>query len=178
MGALKAYDVVFSGLKQGTHHLEFQVDDALFRYFDNEDVNEADIKVHLTLHKRSAHLEFEMKHEGSVQVNCDVSNEPFRQAVEGELKLIVKFGEDFNFDNDDVAIIPHGEHKFNIAQYLYEMVVLSLPTKNYHPGLEDGSLKTDMIDRLESYSSVEPEEEEKEIDPRWSKLKDLLTDNK
>jgi uncharacterized metal-binding protein YceD (DUF177 family) len=48
-----------------------------------------------------------------------------------------------------------------------------------HPGIEDGTLKSDTLDKLNELSVTEVKEEveeEKEIDPRWDKLKQLLTD--
>jgi len=60
--------------------------------------------------------------------------------------------------------LPHGEHSFNIAQYLYELVVLSIPPKLNGPNAGNG---------LEDFIKNE-EENEKETDPRWDQLKNLL----
>ena len=69
-------------------------------------------------------------------------------------------------------IIPYGDFEIDIAQYIYEMLVLSLPVKKTHPGLIDGTLKTDILDKLEE---LQPNKEQnnKSIDPRWDKLKGL-----
>ena len=52
------------------------------------------------------------------------------------------------------------------------MIVLSLPTKKIHPGVIDGTLKTDIIDKLKE---LQPKKEQNNnsIDPRWDKLKGL-----
>ena len=52
------------------------------------------------------------------------------------------------------------------------MIVLSLPTKKIHPGIIDGTLKTDIIDKLKE---LQPNKEQNNnsIDPRWDKLKGL-----
>jgi len=45
--------------------------------------------------------------------------------------------------------------------------------------VEDGSLQSDILDRLESLAPKAKEESikaEDEIDPRWNKLKNLLKD--
>ena len=76
-------------------------------------------------------------------------------------------------------IIPHGEYQINVAQYIYELIVLALPAKKVHPGIEDGSLKSEILNKLEE---LRPKEQTKEIknteetDPRWNNLKKLLTD--
>ena len=64
------------------------------------------------------------------------------------MKLIVKFGEYYDNSNDELLILPQGSHSINLDQFLYEMVVLSMPIRNVHPGIEDGSIKSDIINRL------------------------------
>ncbi|MEO1011925.1 MAG: YceD family protein, partial [Bacteroidota bacterium] len=73
-------------------------------------------------------------------------------------------------------IIPHGEHQINIAQYLYEMLVLAVPQKRVHPGVLDGTLKSDILERLQKLRPNEIREDSSESDPRWDILKKLITD--
>jgi len=77
-----------------------------------------------------------------------------------------------------LLILPHGEHQIDISQYVYEMIVLSVPLKRVHPGIKDGSLKTPVLDKLKELSGNEKKEviQEENTDPRWDKLKKLLTD--
>ena len=95
------------------------------------------------------------------------------------MKLIVRFGEAFNNDNEELLILPHGEFEVDIAQYIYEMIVLSVPLRRVHPGVKDGSLKTEALTKLNELIVKEEKKENKQeenIDPRWDKLKQLLTD--
>ena len=55
---------------------------------------------------------------GTVNVNCDVTNEPFDMPIDSSMDIVVKFGEDFNDDNEDILILPHGDYQLNVAQYL------------------------------------------------------------
>ena len=93
-------------------------------------------------------------------------------------KLVVQFGDEFNNDNDELLILPHGEHQIDLSQYIYEMIVLSVPHKRIHPGVKDGTLQTEALQKLNELQVKEIKEEKKEddIDPRWDKLKQLLTD--
>jgi DUF177 domain-containing protein len=116
---------------------------------------------------------------GTVNVNCDISNEPYDQKIKGAFDLVVKFGDEYNDEYDDILIIPHGEYEINVAQYIYELIILSVPTKRIHPGVKDGSLQSDILKKLEELSPKGIEDKEKtseEIDPRWNTLKKLLTD--
>ena len=47
-----------------------------------------------------------------------------------------------------MLIIPHSDYKLNIAQYIYEAIVLTMPIKRVHPGVEDGTLKSEILDKL------------------------------
>jgi uncharacterized metal-binding protein YceD (DUF177 family) len=177
MNNLKAYLIPFLGLKIGKHQFDYQVDNTFFAHFDYDEFNNASVKVNIILEKKSTLLELEIKHKGTVNVPCDVSGEEFDLAIKGNLKLVVKFGDAFNDENEELLIIPHGEFQINVAQYIYESIVLSVPLRRIHPGVKDGSL-TEVIEKLESLAPKENKESEQknEIDPRWENLKKLLTD--
>jgi len=110
-----------------------------------------------------------------VKVACDVSNEPYDQSIDGELSVVVKFGNEFNDDNEEILIIPHGEYQVNVAQFIYEMIVLAVPKKRVHPGIEDGTLQSPILKKLEELELKE-NKNSNEIDPRWEGLKKLIID--
>ena len=174
----KEFEIPFSGLKLGKHQFDFQIDNAFFDSYQYDEFNEADIKVTALLHKMSTMMELELKAEGWVNVACDLTSEPFNQPIESELELVVKFGEEFNDEDDEILVLPLGSHQFNIAQYIYELIVLSVPFKRVHPGVKDGSLNSEILKKLEELSpkSLEEKTENEDIDPRWNTLKKLLTD--
>ncbi|WP_299115697.1 DUF177 domain-containing protein [uncultured Winogradskyella sp.] len=179
MKPMKAYTIQFVGLKVGEHHFDYQIDNAFFLEFDFDEFNEADLKVDLLFEKKTTLLELNFSVKGTVNVNCDVSNEPFNQSIKDTFKLVIKFGEEYNNDNEEILIIPHGEYQINVAQYIYELIVLAVPAKKVHPGIEDGTLQSDILNKLEELSPEEGKAEEnntEETDPRWDTLKKLLTD--
>ena len=178
MKNLKAFLIPFTGLKIGKHQFDYQLDNSFFECFDYAEFNSANIKVDLVLEKKSTMLELYFKHKGTVNVPCDITGEDFDLPIKGKLKLIVKFGDEFNNENEELLILPHGEFQVDISQYVYEMIVLSVPVKRIHPGVEDGTLESDAIETLEKLSPKinEEKEQEDEIDPRWAELKKLLID--
>jgi len=179
MKVMKAYTIQFVGLKVGEHHFDYQIDNTFFLEFDYEEFNEADLKVDLLFEKKTTLLELNFNVSGAINVNCDVSNEPFNLEIEDSFKLVVKFGETYNNDNEDILIIPHGEYQINVAQFIYELVVLAMPAKKVHPGIEDGTLQSDILNKLEELSPLVGKTEEnntEDTDPRWDTLKKLLTD--
>jgi hypothetical protein len=47
-------------------------------------------------------LELVFKHEGTVNVPCDLTSEDFDLPIQGEMKLLVRFGDTYN-DNEIVG---------------------------------------------------------------------------
>jgi uncharacterized metal-binding protein YceD (DUF177 family) len=178
MKPLKEFTIPFVGLKIGYHRFEYQIDKTFFEYFEYEDFNDVNVNIDLLLEKKTTLLELHFKISGTVNVNCDVTNEPFDQNVENEFDLVVKFGDAYNDEYVDILIVPHGTYEVNIQQYIYELTVLSVPTKRVHPGVEDGTLKSEILEKLEALSPKlkDIKENEEDIDPRWNTLKKLLTD--
>ena len=179
MKPLKEFTIPFIGLKIGTHHYDYKIEKAFFEYFEYEDFNDANVKVDLTLLKNTTLLELNFKISGTVNINCDITNEPFDQNIKNEFDLVVNFGDEYNDENIDILVLPHGAYEINIQQYIYELIVLSVPIKRIHPGVEDGTLSSDILEKLKELSPKlddEQKEDNKEIDPRWNTLKKLLTD--
>jgi uncharacterized metal-binding protein YceD (DUF177 family) len=177
MKPMKAYSIPFVGLKVGNHDFEYDIDQTFFDFFEFEDFNDVNIKVHVVLNKKPTLLELHFEISGFVNVNCDVTNEPYNQNIDNSFDLVVKFGQEYNDENIDILILPHGEYEINIQQYIYELIVLAVPVKRIHPGVEDGSLSSEILEKLEELS---PKEKNKKAndgnDPRWDTLKKLLTD--
>lgn len=179
MSKTKEFLIPFVGLKLGKHHFDYQVNNKFFENFDYDEFQNSDIKVNLIFEKKDTMLELNFKHKGTVNVPCDVTGEDFDLPIKGKMTLIVRFGDEFNNDNEELLILPHGEFEIDVAQYIYEMIVLSVPQKRIHTGIKDGTLKSDALDRLKELAVKEQKEEsekEEDIDPRWDKLKQLLTD--
>jgi len=178
MKQLKEFTIPFVGLKIGTHLFDYDINESFFEYFEYDDFNKSNLKVIVNLEKKTTLLEFHFEVSGTVNVNCDVTNEPYNQVIENEFDLVVKFGDDYNDENIDILIIPHGEYEVNIQQYVYELIVLAMPTKRIHPGVEDGTLDSEILNKLEELSPKikDTKEDKEDIDPRWNTLKKLLTD--
>ena len=172
----KEFDIPFLGLKLGQHSFEYQINNKFFESFDYHEFNEAAITVTVVLNKMSTVMELEMNAKGTVNLACDLTNEPFDQDITASLELVVKFGDEFNNEDDEILVIPHGEHQINIAQYIYEMLVLAVPPKRIHPGVINGTLESEALKKLEELQPKETKKDKDTTDPRWDALKDLLTD--
>lgn len=170
------YLIPFEGLKIGKHQFIYELTEDFFESFEYEEFNSARIHLTVELDKKSTLLEFTFDYEGHVNVACDLTTENFDLPIEGQNKLIVKFGDHYSDEDVELIIIPHGDHEIDISQFMYENIMLAMPTKRVHPGVEDGTLESDILTKLEELSPKETKETDEEVNPMWDKLKDLIKD--
>lgn len=181
MKDLKNFDISFIGLKDGVHQFDYNISKEFFDFFNYEEFYNSNVNVSLSFLKKPTLFELSFAFSGSIEVACDITNELFQQPIETNMLLIVKFGDEFNNENDELLIIPHSDYKLNIAQYIYEAIVLAAPIKKVHPGVEDGTLQSEILDKLNEFKIRDKNIEtnhldvnSQNIDPRWSKLKSIL----
>ncbi|MFA9389404.1 MAG: DUF177 domain-containing protein [Prolixibacteraceae bacterium] len=181
MRYLAKYEIAFKGLKEGKHEYEFDIDERFFEKFENNEVTKGDLKAEVTLNKQSNLMIIDMYVSGTVELLCDRCLEYYPQEVENESKIYIKFGDENEEMSDEVLVITFDQNQINVAQYLYELIILGLPIKHVHPDDQSGKSTCDpeMLEKLKEYLVEEVDEEEQEdlVDERWSELKKLL-DNK
>ena len=177
MKEMKEYTIPFVGLKTGQHKYNFNLDQKFFEHFEYEEFHQVKIKVDVVLDKKPNMLEIGLFFDGSVAVSCDRTNEPFDLPLNGTYHFVVKFGEQRDDMQDELVILPHGAYQVTIQQQIYESIVLALPSKRIHPGIAEGTLKSDVLEQLEALKpkGAQPNQTD-EVDPRWNDLKKLLTD--
>jgi len=124
--------------------------------------------------KKSTLFELGFTASGTVNVPCDVTNEYFDLEITATLPLVVKFGQEYNDENEEILILPHEVYQFSVAQFIYEMIVLGIPNKRVHPKVLDGTMETEALEQLE----IKEEKTVETTDPRWDKLKNLITEKK
>ncbi len=176
MEKMKDFDISFFGLNEGKHNFEYKIGNQFFEAFEYDEYLDSKVLVNLEFIKKATLLTLNFSAKGSIKIACDVSNEPYDQSINGSLSLVVKFGEEYNDDNEEILIMPHGEFQINVAQFIYEMIVLSVPTKRIHPGIKDGTLHSPVLQKLDELQ--QKDKHSGEIDPRWEELKKLITDKK
>ncbi len=174
---LKPFIIPFSGLTSGQHEFTYEIDNTFFADFDYQEFNKASIQARAILNKMDAAMQLHFEAQGTVNVHCDVTNEPFDLPIRAILDLVIRFGEVYNDDHDEILVLPHGEHQIDVKQYLYEMTVLAVPQRREHPGLRNGTLQSGIMGKINELQPKESKAISENItDPRWDSLKKLLTD--
>ena len=127
----------------------------------------------MRLQKKSTLLELDFSAQGTININCDITDEPFDLPTQAQSHLVVKFGEEYNDDNEELLILPQGEHTLNVAQYIYEILVLSVPAKRVNPNTQSFAQAMETLEAL-SPKELDEAEDDSQIDPRWNELRKLL----
>ena len=175
MSNLKNFNIPFVGLKQGKHLFEYEIDNTFFEAFDFNEFNSSKLQVKLVFDKKPTFFELHFNVEGFVNVDCDISLEPYEQAVKGTMPLVIKFGIEFNDDNEEMLIIPHEYFEINVSQFIYELIILSVPIKKVHPDVLNGTMNSEALNKLKELEVKENNSSKNKdsIAPRWDKLKSL-----
>jgi len=174
MKDLKQFNIPFVGLKEGKHLFQYKVDNTFFELYNYNEFEKSSINVTLEFVKKSTLFELEFTASGTVNVPCDVTNEYFDLEITATLPLVVKFGQEYNDENEEILILPHEVYQFSVAQFIYEMIVLGIPNKRVHPKVLDGTMEIEALEQLE----IKEEKTVETTDPRWDKLKNLITEKK
>jgi uncharacterized metal-binding protein YceD (DUF177 family) len=181
----KTFDIEVIKFKEGRHEIDFEIGDSFFQNFeDNEIVEKGQLTIRVSLDKGANVIEANFHIKGSVQLTCDRSLEVFDYPLDFSKKMIYKYGSEEREIDEDVFMITRDTPLINVAQLIYEYVLLALPLKKIHPDhrneLDDEDLEAEggyvyIDDELDTeVESESPNEEEiKPVDPRWEQLMKL-----
>ncbi|HFB61802.1 MAG TPA: DUF177 domain-containing protein [Bacteroidetes bacterium] len=156
------------GLGLGNHHYDFVVDDAFFEQYPEAELHHGKLNLMLDIEKESRLITMQFHFDGSLHLACDRCLEVYEQPLQGDFRLIVKYGEKEEEISEELMTIPFDTSWFDVAPYVYEFIRLMIPIKRVHPDDENGNpaCNAAMLEKLEVYGEQQP-------DPRWNALKEL-----
>ncbi len=172
---LSKYDILIYGLEDKNHEYEFEGTDAFFKEFEQDIVEEGRFKVKVLLEKNATFIRLNLDIASQLTLRCDRSLDIFEEEFNSLEMHIFKFGTTAAEMSDELEVIPFGTHKINIANLLFDYILLQVPMKKLHPKFraentpEEGTLV---------YKDPDFREEKEEIqDPRWAALINLKNKN-
>lgn len=172
---LSKYDILIHGLEDKTHEYEFEGGDAFFKEFEQDIVEGGSFKVKVILEKNATLIRLNLDIISQLRLQCDRSLDTFEETFNSHEMHIFKFGSAAAEVSEDMEIIPFGTHKINIANLLFDYILLQVPMKKLHPRFreEDTPEEGTMV-----YKDPDFAEEKEEIqDPRWAALINLKNKN-
>lgn len=172
----RAFDIEVIKYKEGVHEIDFQIDDNFFsRFEENETVTQGNLTIRVKLNIGANLIEADFYIKGTVVLTCDRSLEQFDFPLDLHETMIYKFGGEEKEINEDVFMITRDTPSINVAQLIYEFILLAIPTKRIHPDYVN-ELDNDDPAVQGGFIIIDKEEEketENEVDPRWASLKNL-----
>ncbi len=126
MDILKEFEIPFRGLQDGLHEMEYHLRNNFFSVFDKPLITDADVNVQVELDRRPSMMILDIEFSGDFPATCDRCLNDIRIPISGEHQLIIKFIEGES-NEDDVIYLDDGVHVLNIAQYLYECIIVAIP---------------------------------------------------
>lgn len=189
LGKLDIYKVELKNMREDSAKYEYTLDNQFFADIDAPEIQKGKLKVDLSVKKSLGVYVLNFHTEGMVIVPCDRCLDDMELEVETDDSLKVKLGLTFS-EEDDIVVVPEEDGYINVAWFIYEFIALSLPMKHVHaPGkcnkgmmgaLSKHLRTSDDEDRLEDGYVEEDEsldDDNREIDPRWTELKKILNNN-
>ena len=166
------FDIHFLGLKNAIHHFEYEIGAPFFKLYEKSLISEANLLVKLSLDKKDSFFILNFQVDGLVNLPCDRCNELFDYELMTDFEIIVKFEEVENgvVDEADVVYISSNETSINVADLIYDYIIINIPIQVFHPNDKDGNstCNPEILEKLKTLPRVE-----EEIDPRWSSLNKL-----
>ena len=152
MEVAQRYSIAWKGLKNGRHDFRFEVDKALFEAFESTEIKDGRCEVSVGVDRSEKQLTLDVGITGHVVGECDRCLEDCRVPIDFEGQLVVKFSDEVHeYDGEVMWMLP-GEDRVELAQYIYESIVLSLPYQRVHP---EGECNPEMLERFRIVSDRE-----------------------
>lgn len=172
------YIIPFKGLREGEHNFDFRIGKEFFEENSALNIENGEINSKVTLNRKANFLVLDVVMNGEIFLQCDRCLENFNFRVDFSDQLYVKFKEEAEDPDANVIFLHPGEDLLDLNQYFFDCIGLSIPIQKVHPDDEFGvpTCDSEMISLLNAHSSEGDQENSEDIDPRWSKLKDLLNE--
>ncbi|NLJ00066.1 MAG: DUF177 domain-containing protein [Bacteroidales bacterium] len=188
MAKFSLYNIPLEDLPEGMSTFEYVLERKFFDAIEGEEVRKGNVAVVVHVKRSSATFELNFEIKGVIQIPCTRCLDDMDQEVDTRNRLIVKFGEEYSEESDEIVIIPEDEGEINIAWFLYEFIALTIPIKHVHPAGECNRIVSSKFRKHRAVSTdgdesednegggdedFAEEEESRSNDPRWDALKGL-----
>ena len=192
MGKFTEYQLPLKTLKEGTHEFDFKLGKQFFENMESTDVRDADVDARITVVYRGGVYDLSMHVTGEVTIPCDRCLDDQQLPIDATYHIMVKYGDAYRDDSDELLEIPDSTNALNVAYMLYDTVMLAIPMKHVHPlgqcnrqmsqvlkrhhatdaNDEDAELEQTLVDEIDNLDAAQLDGTGA-TDPRWDALKGL-----
>jgi uncharacterized metal-binding protein YceD (DUF177 family) len=176
---LRQYDINIIGLEPKRYEFDYSSNDAFFQALDQQLIKRGDVQTHLILDKSETMIRLDFSISGIVERTCDRSLDLYDEQVNTRQTLFLKFADRNEELTDEIELIERNTATVNVARYIFDYIVLSMPMKGLHPRFREEEQDDDQSEGKLIYSSGsvdendESEDAKPAVDPRWEALRKL-----
>jgi uncharacterized metal-binding protein YceD (DUF177 family) len=170
----KEYIIEFPKVRMGSNEYSFNLNDDFLSKIEGSAIQRANVIATLALTKAEHLYELQFHLEGTVTCECDVCLEQFELPVDTDYQLLMKVSEVERYDDDEIIYITDKLIEYDLTQYLYESLMLSIPVRKTCNMSGTKECNKEVIAKLEELRVDENTEDEDESNPTWDKLKDIF----
>lgn len=169
--------VQFEGLKLGSHHFDWEIDNTFFDDFGEVEFSQGNYRVEMELLKQNNMLILEFDIKGSLPCSCDLCLDDITVPIAHSDRLVVKFADEPQEPTEEMVVLRHGDYEIDVKQFIYEFIVVSSPLRRTCADAGK-TCNAAMVDKLSEFNLTEPEssepsEPEEGGENTWEALKSL-----
>lgn len=135
------YLIPLNGLSAGKTPFKWHVGKEFLESFGNSEVVDAEILADVKVEKSGNYIGVDCSLDGSLVVPCDRCLEDLEIPVSEMIRLSIKFGSEpsdpalsnVTEDEREVVYLPADEASMDMAQIIYDYIMLALPLQRVHP---------------------------------------------
>ena len=175
MKTSKEFIIPFSSLKSGKNLFSFKLDTTFFEAFNWDEFKKCTFNVSLELSKSTTMLDMYFVIDGEYTSLCDRCMYDLDLTINKDYRQLIKLvGNEQDVYKDEIEFLSLKAFEINIAPYIFEYTLLSMPSKKAHAIYE---YNKESINILDNYLLTENHDnsnlESSNNDSRWEKLKEL-----
>lgn len=158
----------------GSNTFEFILNDAFFQSVEGSFIQHANITVGLDMVRTETMHNLQFNLSGTVVTTCDNCLDEINLPVENEFQLLMKISETEDYSDDEIIYITKGLLEYDLSQYLYESVVLSIPPRKVC-AMAGKTCNEEVASKINNFGSGDTPDEEN--NPMWDQLKGIFNKN-
>lgn len=172
----KEYILEFNKVRVGINEYTFDLNASFLTHIEGAAISEADVVAQLQLIKSANMYDLKFHFKGNITCECDVCLEDFLLPIDTDYKLLMKISNTDNYDDDQIFYITDKVIEFDLSQYLYESLILSIPSRKVCEMSGNKECNKEVIAKLASLNQADAEsdEDDDEENPTWDKLKNIF----
>jgi uncharacterized metal-binding protein YceD (DUF177 family) len=143
MSKNREFEIAYVGLKPGIHNYSYEITDSFFKNFAEQEFSNSQLKVNLSLDKKSDTFLIKMDVDGVVTTTCDRCCEDMVLRIWDDYTMVVKLvdtdiAEALDEEDPEIVHFPRSESLMDVSAWIYEFIILSLPIQKVHDTDENG----------------------------------------